>query len=201
MDREIRSQLKKMIDNDAELRQHNNDFEVNNGAVTVKGDVASASEKTRVSDLVRAAPGVKDMVNALEIKPSKKQAELQQVRSAKYGVRRTKKPNEAARFRLRTSYFVLFTSMMWLDEPRHRFRDGRCQRPVRRWCDARGRNGFIRPRRPSRPHRDRSDRRPLVARSDGCRIAAPERARVRRLRSGSRRADGPIVPRRDRLCT
>jgi osmotically-inducible protein OsmY len=44
---------------------------VHNGAVTVKGDVASAAEKTRVSEIVRSAPGVKDMVNALEIKPKK----------------------------------------------------------------------------------------------------------------------------------
>jgi osmotically-inducible protein OsmY len=71
MDRDIRSHLKKMIDSDAELRQRDIDFDVNNGAVTVKGDVASVSEKTRVSELVKAAPGVKDMVNALEIKPKK----------------------------------------------------------------------------------------------------------------------------------
>jgi osmotically-inducible protein OsmY len=44
---------------------------VNNGAVTARGDVASAAERIRISELVRAAPGVKDMVTVLEIKPKK----------------------------------------------------------------------------------------------------------------------------------
>jgi osmotically-inducible protein OsmY len=37
----------------------------------VKGEVQSAAEKSRVSELVREAPGVKDMANALDIKPKK----------------------------------------------------------------------------------------------------------------------------------
>ncbi len=70
LDGEIRSQLKKMRDNDAMLRDRDIDFEVNNGVVTVKGEVRSADEKNKVTELVRAAPGVKDMANALEIKPA-----------------------------------------------------------------------------------------------------------------------------------
>jgi osmotically-inducible protein OsmY len=69
LDGEIHSRLKKMIDADERLRDRDINFDVNNGAVTVKGTVASAAEKTHVSEIVRAAPGVKDMVNALEIKP------------------------------------------------------------------------------------------------------------------------------------
>jgi osmotically-inducible protein OsmY len=49
-------------------------FDVNAGVVTVKGTAASAAIKDRVSSKVRAIPGVKDVVNDLEIKPEKAQA-------------------------------------------------------------------------------------------------------------------------------
>lgn len=71
LDGRIRSDLKRMIGDDQVLRDRNVDFEVTNGAVTIKGDVRTAAEKSRVSDIVKAAPGVKDMVNALEIKPKR----------------------------------------------------------------------------------------------------------------------------------
>ncbi len=69
LDDDIKAQLKKMVDNDAVLRDRNVRFEVNNGAVTVKGDVRSANEKAKLTELVRAAPGVKDFANVVEIKP------------------------------------------------------------------------------------------------------------------------------------
>ena len=71
LDGQIKSQLKKMLDNDPILRERDIDFEINNGVVTVKGDVRTADEKNKITELVRAAPGVKDMANALEIKPPK----------------------------------------------------------------------------------------------------------------------------------
>jgi osmotically-inducible protein OsmY len=71
LDGQIKSQLKKMIDNDQALRDRDINFDVNNGVVTVKGEVQSAAEKNRVTELVREAPGVKDLANALEIKPPK----------------------------------------------------------------------------------------------------------------------------------
>jgi osmotically-inducible protein OsmY len=71
LDGDIKSQLKTMRDNDAVLKDRDIDFEVNNGVVTVKGEVRTADEKNKVSELVRAAPGVKDMANALEIKAPK----------------------------------------------------------------------------------------------------------------------------------
>jgi len=71
LDGQIRSELKKMLDNDKVIRDRHIDFDVRNGVVTVKGDVRSVAEKTRVTELVRAAPGVKDLANALEIKPEK----------------------------------------------------------------------------------------------------------------------------------
>ena len=71
LDGEIKSQLKKMRDADAILRDRDIDFDVHNGVVTVKGEVRTAEEKNKVTELVRAAPGVKDMANALEIKAPK----------------------------------------------------------------------------------------------------------------------------------
>ena len=69
MDGKIRSDLKRMVGDDQVLRDRDIEFEVNNGVVTVKGDVRTAAEKNHVSEIVRAAPGVKEMANALEIKP------------------------------------------------------------------------------------------------------------------------------------
>lgn len=71
MDGGIKSRLKDLVAADPELKERDIDFDVNNGVVTVKGTVASAAEKNRVSQMVKAAPGVKDMANALEIKPKK----------------------------------------------------------------------------------------------------------------------------------
>jgi osmotically-inducible protein OsmY len=69
LDGDIKDQLRQMVKGDPILRDRNLSFDVNNGVVTVKGDVQTADEKTKVTDLVRAAPGVKDMANAVEIKP------------------------------------------------------------------------------------------------------------------------------------
>jgi osmotically-inducible protein OsmY len=71
LDGDIKDQLKKMVDNDPILRDRTVKFEVNNGAVTVKGEVQNAAEKAKLTELVRAAPGVKDFANAVEIKPPK----------------------------------------------------------------------------------------------------------------------------------
>ena len=69
MDGQIKSTLKRMVNDDPTLKDRDINFEVNNGVVTVKGDVQTAAEKDKVSEIVRSAPGVKDMANALEIKP------------------------------------------------------------------------------------------------------------------------------------
>jgi osmotically-inducible protein OsmY len=71
LDGEIRTQLKDALKADQQLRDRDVNFDVNNGVVTVKGEVRSAAEKEHVSEIVRGAPGVKDMANALEIKPKK----------------------------------------------------------------------------------------------------------------------------------
>jgi osmotically-inducible protein OsmY len=69
LDDQIQETLDRMIDNDPVLRERDINVEVLNGAVTVKGEVRSADEKNRVGQIVKAAPGVKDFANALEIRP------------------------------------------------------------------------------------------------------------------------------------
>jgi osmotically-inducible protein OsmY len=71
MDGRIRSDLKDMVDRDQVLRDRDINFDVNNGVVTVKGEVRTAAEKNKVSALVKSAPGVKDFANSLEIKPKR----------------------------------------------------------------------------------------------------------------------------------
>jgi osmotically-inducible protein OsmY len=67
LDGRIRSHLEAQLDDDPHLTDRDIDVQVRNGIVTVKGRVRSAAEKSRVSELVRAASGVKDMANALEV--------------------------------------------------------------------------------------------------------------------------------------
>jgi osmotically-inducible protein OsmY len=71
LDDDIRKNLDRTIDNDPTLKQRDINFEVVNGVVTIKGEVSSADEKNRVGDLTKAAPGVKDVANGLQIEPAK----------------------------------------------------------------------------------------------------------------------------------
>jgi hyperosmotically inducible periplasmic protein len=71
LDGNIRDHLNDAVKTDQVLRDRDIDFDVNNGVVTVKGEVRTNAEKSRVTEIVRATPGVKDMANALEIKPKK----------------------------------------------------------------------------------------------------------------------------------
>ena len=68
-DGKIGRALDRMVDSDPVLRERDINFEVENGAVTVKGEVRTAAEKNRVTEIVKAAPGVKDFANVLEIHP------------------------------------------------------------------------------------------------------------------------------------
>jgi osmotically-inducible protein OsmY len=71
LDGRIRNSLEDMLEADAALKDRDVNFDVSNGVVTVKGEVRTAAEKTKVTDLVRSAPGVKDFANALEIQPER----------------------------------------------------------------------------------------------------------------------------------
>jgi osmotically-inducible protein OsmY len=68
-DDQIADTLDRMVDNDPVLRERDINFDVSNGAVTITGEVRSAEEKSKVEAIVKAAPGVKDFANALEIHP------------------------------------------------------------------------------------------------------------------------------------
>jgi hyperosmotically inducible periplasmic protein len=68
LDDDIDDTLNRTVESDPVLKERDIDFEVVNGMVTIKGEVASAGEKAQVEQLAKAAPGVKDVANGLEIK-------------------------------------------------------------------------------------------------------------------------------------
>jgi osmotically-inducible protein OsmY len=68
----LETRLNELVDNEADLKDDNIDFNANNGVVTITGAVMSAAERDKVGDIARSQPGVKDVVNSLEVKPNKK---------------------------------------------------------------------------------------------------------------------------------
>jgi len=69
MDGSIRGRLNDMVAADPALKDRHVNFDVNNGAVEIKGTVASAAEKAKVGEMVKGTAGVKDMANGLEVRP------------------------------------------------------------------------------------------------------------------------------------
>ena len=69
LDRQIRKNLDKMIDNDPTLKERDINFDVVNGMVAIKGEVRTGDEKNRVGEMTKAAAGVKDIANGLKIEP------------------------------------------------------------------------------------------------------------------------------------
>ncbi len=69
MDGQIKSRLNDAVKADSTLSDDNIDFKVNNGLVTVTGEVKSAQQKERVNELVKGTTGVKDVANELTVKP------------------------------------------------------------------------------------------------------------------------------------
>jgi osmotically-inducible protein OsmY len=67
LDDDISSALDRMIERDPALKERDIDFKVANGMVAVTGSVHDADEKNRVTQIVKAAPGVKDVANGLTI--------------------------------------------------------------------------------------------------------------------------------------
>jgi osmotically-inducible protein OsmY len=65
--------IKERFDTLREESEQLRDFEVNvaveNGVVTMTGEVANAAQRTRFEEMVRGVPGVKDVVNSITIDP------------------------------------------------------------------------------------------------------------------------------------
>ena len=68
-DGDIRSELKAKVDNDTALKNRDINFDVNNGVVTIKGDVATPAEKQKVGQMAQSTQHVKEVVNSLDVKP------------------------------------------------------------------------------------------------------------------------------------
>ena len=67
----LETRLNELVDNEVDLKGENIDFDANNGVITITGSVKSAAERDKVGDIARSQPGVKDVVNSLEVKPNK----------------------------------------------------------------------------------------------------------------------------------
>jgi osmotically-inducible protein OsmY len=60
--------LDQMLDEDAVLRERDVNIEVTNGMVALTGEVRTRDEKDRAERIVKAAPGVRNVVNGLRIR-------------------------------------------------------------------------------------------------------------------------------------
>lgn len=67
-DGDIRRVLKDKVDNDSVLKDRHINFDVNNGVVTIKGDVKTAAEKQQVGQIAQSTENVKEVVNSLDVK-------------------------------------------------------------------------------------------------------------------------------------
>ena len=70
MDSAIRRELNAKVNNDRTLEDRSINFDVNNGVVTIKGEVRNEAEKAQVSAMAKSTENVRDVVNALEINPT-----------------------------------------------------------------------------------------------------------------------------------
>jgi osmotically-inducible protein OsmY len=69
MDGAIRKELNAKVDNDQALEGRHVNFDVNNGVVTIKGEVRTPAEKDQVGQMARSTANVKEVVNSLELNP------------------------------------------------------------------------------------------------------------------------------------
>jgi osmotically-inducible protein OsmY len=70
MDSAIRKELNAKVNNDRTLEDRSINFDVNNGVVTIKGEVRNEAEKASVNAMAKSTENVRDVVNALEINPT-----------------------------------------------------------------------------------------------------------------------------------
>lgn len=68
-DGKIRKELKAKVDNDPVLKDRHINFDVNNGVVTIKGDVGSTAEKQKLGQMAQSTENVKEVVNSVDVQP------------------------------------------------------------------------------------------------------------------------------------
>lgn len=71
LDNGLETRLGELVDREADLKDDSIDFDANNGVITITGSVDSRAERDKAGDLARSQPGVKDVVNSLEVKAGK----------------------------------------------------------------------------------------------------------------------------------
>lgn len=69
MERAIRKELSRAIDQDPLLKDREINFVITNGDVSVTGLVRTETERQRINELAMAVPGVKSVANALRVSP------------------------------------------------------------------------------------------------------------------------------------
>jgi osmotically-inducible protein OsmY len=57
-----------MVDLDSSLKESSIDFDANNGILTITGEVPNMATKEHVGEMARSEPGVRDVINSLEVK-------------------------------------------------------------------------------------------------------------------------------------
>jgi osmotically-inducible protein OsmY len=70
MDGAIRKELSAKVDNNRILQDRHINFDVNNGVVTIKGDVRNEAEKKEIAGMAKSTANVREVVDALHIDPS-----------------------------------------------------------------------------------------------------------------------------------
>ena len=70
MDNAIRKELNAKVNNDRSLADRSINFDVNNGVVTIKGEVRNEAEKAQVNAMAKSTENVRDVVHALGVNPT-----------------------------------------------------------------------------------------------------------------------------------
>lgn len=74
VDDQIKNRLNDAVRTNERLAEQSIDFYVNNGVVTVTGEVETQAQKDQIGQLVKGTPGVKDFANELTISKDKDKA-------------------------------------------------------------------------------------------------------------------------------